>query len=448
MTPDRTPDSAKLGPVLATVLVAGNMIGSGIYLLPATLATVGGVSIFGWLVAALGAMLIAGVFSALAVLRPDVDGVADYARVGLGRYVGFQTGVAYWVSNWTGVIAISLAVTGYLTVFLPILRAPLAAALCTICVIWLLTAANVIGARFVGKFGGATLVAGLFPVLAVGLFGWLWFDPRLFAGAWNVSGRPPLQAVQTSLLLIFWAFTGMESAIVAASLVRRPARNVPIATIGGVAVAAVVYMLASVAIGGIVPGSELARSSAPFAAAMLRMLGPVAASLVALCAMLKAGGTACGITLLTAETTRASAATGYFPRFLSKIRPNGMPVTALLFLAALETVTILLTISPTIGRQFEVLIDISTVLTLVMYGWCALSLLRLSGEIAQPRWRMATRLCAVLGVGFCLWVILSSELRLLIVSLAFIAVTVPAWIGVRWLARSRRAATSAAETAI
>lgn len=448
MISDRTPDSAKLGPVLATVLVAGNMIGSGIYLLPATLATVGGVSIFGWLVAALGAMLIAGVFSALAVLRPDVDGMADYARIGLGRYVGFQTGVAYWVSNWTGVIAISLAVTGYLTVFLPVLHNPLAAAACTTGVVWLLTFANIIGARFVGKFGGATLAAGLLPVAAVGLFGWLWFDPKLFMTAWNVADRPPLAAVQTSLVLIFWAFTGMETAIVAASLVRRPERNVPIATIGGVAIAAVVYMLASTAIDGILPASELARSSAPFAAAVTRMLGPAAASLVALCAMLKAAGTACGITLLTAETTRASAATGYFPRFLAAVRPNGMPAVALLCLAALETVTILLTISPTIGRQFEVLIDISTVLTLVMYAWCALSLLRLSGGIASPAWRLVVRTCAVLGFAFCLWAIVSSELRLLLISLGFIAVTVPAWLAVKWAGRAQRAATAAAETAI
>ena len=449
MTSERiAPDSAKLGPVLATVLVAGNMIGSGIYLLPATLATVGGVSIFGWLIAALGAMLIAGVFSALAVLRPDIDGMADYARAGLGRYLGFQTGVAYWVSNWTGTIAISLAVTGYLTVFLPVLHTPLAAAVCTIAVVWLLALINAIGARFVGKFGGATLVMGLIPVAAVGMFGWLWFDPKLFASAWNVSGKPPLQAVQASLVLIFWAFTGMETAIVAASLVRRPERNVPIATVGGVAFAAVVYMLASSAIGGILPAGELAHSGAPFADAMTRMLGPAAASLVAVCAMLKAAGSASGIALLTAETTRASAATGYFPRVLAATRPNGMPVRALVFLAALETVTVLLTVSPTIGRQFEVLIDVSTVLTLVMYAWCALSLVRLAAVVTSPRWRLAVRACAILGFAFCLWAILSSELKLLLVSVAFIAVTVPAWIAVRWAGRARRATTAAPGTAI
>ena len=425
--PTAVAEEAKLGPLLATALVAGNMIGSGIYLLPATLATVGSVNLLGWLAATVGALLMAGVFSALTILRPDIDGVDDYARVGLGRYIGFQSGLAYWMSDWTGTIAVAVAITGYMTVFVPALRQPLAAAGCTAAVIWLVTLANIAGPRFVGKLGGATLIVGLLPVLGVALFGWLWFDPQMFLKAWNVSGQPPLQAAQTSLVLVFWSFTGMESAIVAAAVVRRPERNVPIATIGGVALAAVVYILASTAIGGILPQSELARSTAPFAAVILKMAGPLAASAVAVCALLKTVGTVSGVTLLTAETTRASAQIGDFPGFLARVRSNGAPVNALLFLAVLETVTVGLTISPTIGRQFGVLIDISTVLTLVMYAWCALALVRFAGAIASPGWRFAVRACALLGFAFCLWTVAASEWRLLVVSLVFLAATLPAW---------------------
>ncbi len=441
--PHATAEQAKLGPVLATGLVAGNMIGSGVYLLPATLATVGNISLLGWLVATVGALLMAGVFSGLVVLRPDIDGVGDYARVGLGRYLGFQSGLAYWVSDWTGVIAVAVAVTGYLTVFLPILHQPLAGVASSVAVVWLVTLVNVIGPRFVGKLGGLTLVMGLLPIVSVALFGWLWFDPHLFLSAWNVSGQPPLQAVQTSLVLIFWAFTGMESAIVAAAVVRRPERNVPIATVGGVAIAAVVYILASAAIGGVMRQSELAHSSAPFAAAVLRMAGPLAASAVAICALAKTLGTVSGITLLTAETTRSSAAIGDFPKFLASVRSDGAPVVSLVFLAILETVTLVLTISPTVGRQFGVLIDISTVLTLVMYGWCALALVRFAGAVRSPGWRLAVRTCGVLAFVFCLWTILASERRLLIVSLVFLAATLPAWGATRLAGRARIGHTEA-----
>lgn len=433
-------DRDKLGPVLATLLMVGNLVGSGIFLLPATLASIGGVSLIGWLVSAAGALLLAVVFSALVILRPKVDGVADYARLALGRYAGFQSGFAYWASNWTGVVAISLAVTGYLTVFVPVLRAPLASAGATIAVIWILTLVNILGPRITGKFCGWTLALGVLPVAAVGILGWLWFDPALYLRNWNPGGRPLLAGTQASMLLIFWAFTGMESAIVAKSVVRQPERNIPIATLAGVLIATVIFISASMAIFGLLPASELARSSAPFALAIARTLGAGLASAVAACALLKAAGTAGGITLITAETTRASAATGYFPAFLARTDGRGTAVNALLFLGVLETATVLLTISPTLGRQFQILIDISTILTLVMYGWCAVASLRISGEVASRSRRMALRVCAGLALAFSVWTIVASDSKLLLVSLGFLVLTVPMWIGARLAERARLSA--------
>lgn len=433
-------DSRKLGPVLATLLVVGNLIGSGIFLLPATLASIGGVSLLGWLAGAAGALLLGVVFSGLAILRPDVDGVADYARIAAGRYAGFQSGFAYWVSNWTGTVAIALAVTGYLTVFAPALKAPVASAASTIAVIWLLTLVNILGPRFAGKFGGWTLALGALPVAAVGVLGWHWFDPALYARNWNPGAGSLLHGTQASVLLIFWAYTGMESTMVAAAVVRRPERNVPISTLAGVLIATAIFILATTAILGLVPAAELSGSSAPFALAIRRMFGPALAALVAACAMLKAAGTAGGITLLTAETTRASAATGYFPGFLARVDRRGASINALLFLAALETATVLLTISPTLGRQFEILIDISTLLTLVMYAWCAAAALKLSGLARSGAARLALRLSAVLAIGFCVWTAVSSDLKLLLVSVGFLALTVPLWLAIRAFGRAKAAA--------
>lgn len=434
-----SPDAHKLGPILATLLVVGAIVGSGIFLLPSTLASIGGVSLIGWLAATAGALLLAVVFSALVVLRPDVDGVADYARLAAGRYAGFQSGFAYWVSNWTGIVAIAVAVTGYLTVFLPGLHSPLASTVATIAVIWGLTLINILGPRFASHFGGWVLVLGGLPVLALAVLGWFWFDPQLYARNWNPSGRPLITGTQASVLLIFWAYTGMEAAMVVAAVVRRPRRNVGLATVGGVAVAAVILIAASTAINGVVPIGELAKSSAPFALAIGRMFGPALAGVVAVCAMLKASGTAGNITLVTAETTRASAATGYFPAFLGRVDRRGTAVNSLLFIAALETATVLLTISPTLGRQFQTLIDISTLLTLVMYGWCAVAVLRLSVTVRSPARRLGLQVCAVLALAFCIWTAAVSELKLLVVSLGFLVLTVPLWIGVR-LAERRRAA--------
>jgi arginine:agmatine antiporter len=446
--PQAAPEAAKLGPFLATALVAGNLVGSGIYLLPATLAAVGGISLAGWALATTAALLMAVVFSALAVLRPDLDGIPAYVRATLGPFLGFQAGLVYWASNWTGIVAVAVTVTGYLAFFLPGLKDPLVGAGVSLAVVWLMVLANIVSTRFAGKLGGVSLALGLLPLIGVGLFGWLWFDPHLYARGWNPGGKPLLSAVGASLVLIFWAFTGMESAIVAAAVVRRPARNVPIATVGGTALAALIYVLASTAIAGIVPAAELQRSSAPFASAMTRMLGPIAASLVAICALVKVAGTGLGITLITGETTRASAASGHFPRLFARIRPDGVPVNALLLLGAIMSVLVVVTISPTLGRQFEVMIDVSTIFTLVPYIGCALAAARLARAITARGPRLMVQACALLAAVFCAWFIAASEPRLLLISVAALTATIPLWLAVRAASRTQTPATSPAGKAI
>ena len=117
-------DARRIGPLLAMVLVAGNMIGSGVFLLPATLAAIGSSTIIGWVIASAGAMLLAGVFALLATLKPTPDGIVDYPAQGLHPFFGFANWLLYWLSCWVGSPAIALAVTGYLSFFFPALADP------------------------------------------------------------------------------------------------------------------------------------------------------------------------------------------------------------------------------------------------------------------------------------------------------------------------------------
>lgn len=410
-----------LGPGLATLLVAGNMVGSGVFLLPATLAAIGGVSLIGWVIASAGALVLAVVFGALGRLRPSADGVTGYVGEGLGPVFGRQAGYLYWVNCWVGNIAIAVAVTGYLGVFVPGLDAPWAGAAATVGAIWLFTGLNLIGVRRVGQFGGVTLALGLLPVLGVGVFGWLAFDPAVFAASWNVKGGPIAPTVQASLVSVFWAFLGLESAAFCAAAVRSPERNIPIATLAGVALAAVVYIAATAAIMGLVPAAELARSSAPFALVAERVAGPAAALLVAGCALAKASGTLAGFILVTGETTRGAAAEGAFPRSFARTRPDGTPAWALVAMAVLMTAVALATVSPTLGQQFGVLINVSVVLTLMVYVGCCLALLRFSGVVAGRAARLGVRAAAGVGMAFSVWVTLASGWATLSVALALLA---------------------------
>src|SRR3954468_18709934 len=108
----------------ATMLVAGNMIGTGVFLLPVSLASVGGIAVFGWIVATAGAAALGLVFAKLGELDPQEGGPYAYARDFLGPYVGFQTNYIYWFGNWIGNIAIAIAAVGYLAEFFPAIQKP------------------------------------------------------------------------------------------------------------------------------------------------------------------------------------------------------------------------------------------------------------------------------------------------------------------------------------
>ena len=132
VTDATTSSERKLGWGLASLLVAGNMIGAGVYLLPAALAPIGSSSVVGWVVAAIGALLLAGVFAGLGRARPAADGITDYAGQGLGRFFGYQASLAYWATCLSGNVAIAVAATGYLAFFFPVLREQWPGALCNI----------------------------------------------------------------------------------------------------------------------------------------------------------------------------------------------------------------------------------------------------------------------------------------------------------------------------
>jgi arginine:agmatine antiporter len=327
-----------------------------------------------------------------------------------------QTSLWYWASCLIGNIAIATAASSYLAAFFGIEPAAAQAAMITIALLWLVTFVNMVSPRFVGQVDGPLLVAGLVPLLMVAVAGWFWFDPALFRASWNVSGMSAMAAIPHSLVLVFWAFTGLESASVAAAVVENPERNVPIATVSGVLIAAIVYVAASAAIMGLAPASELANSKAPFALAVAVMFGPTAGPLVACAGMLKALGTLAGFVLMTAQVSRAAADHGVLPAFFARTRAGDTPIAGLVVAGLIGTAAIVATISPTLNAQFNLLIEGSTIFALLTYlGCCAAALrYRVAGE----------RTLAIIGAAFSVFVIGWSSWPVLKVTLILMAIFV------------------------
>ena len=412
----------KLGWGLAALLVAGNMIGSGVYLLHSTLAPVGSSSLIGWIVASIGALALAVMFAGLGRLRPQADGLTDHAGEGLGRFFGYQASLAYWAAGWVGNCAIAVAATGYLAYFFPALEGRWAGALSNVGLICLMTLAYMGGARIVARFGGATLLIGLAPLVIAIVAGFAAFQPEVFSASWNPADVPLTSSVPASLALIFWAFLGVESAGVLAARLKDPERDVGRATLGGVLLAAVVYIAASVAVFGVIPASDLATSTSPFADLAGRVMGAAAAGFVAVCAIAKAMGTLGGWIMLTGETARSAARRGFLPGVFGA--GERTPASNPLIHAALMSLIAILSAQPNMADQFGLLIGMTTVLILVAYVLCALALMRFT---SSWRWRLA----ALISLGFCAWAVAASGVTLIWITLGFFALTSVAWLFVR-----------------
>jgi arginine:agmatine antiporter len=429
-----TGESRKLGPFLATVIVAGNMIGSGVFLLPATLAAIGSISLIGWVISGAGALALAGVFAILGRLRHAEGGMIGYVRDALGPHAGFQATVLYWLSCVVGIVALALAVVGYGAYFFPGLKAPAAQAGATLAVIWLMTLGALFGPQATGRFSAVTLFLGIAPVALVATVGWAWFHPEVLAGSWNVSGQPPAAAVASSLAPVFWAFLGLECANAAAAVVRDPHRNVPIAAVGGVALAALLYIGAILVIMGIVPAAELARSTAPFGLVVARVLGPVAGGVMAFCALAKTAGTLSGWILVTAQIMRAGADEGVLPAWTGRAREDGTPVMSVLAIGAAMSVIALATLQPALNKQFAVLAAISVIESMAVYLLCSVALWRFAAPLraGHRRW---IRALAAAGALFSLGVAMASGVDMVGQTAIAIVLIALAWLVVRRRAR-------------
>jgi arginine:agmatine antiporter len=416
----------KMGLLQATMLVAGNMIGTGVFLLPVNLAHVGGIAIFGWLIATAGVAALGLTFAKLGELNPQQGGPYAYARDFLGPYAGFQTNYVYWFGNWIGNIAIAVAAIGYLAELVPGITHPPGSVIATAALIWLLTFANILGPRVVGALETWTMALALIPILAIALLGWIWFNPNIFMAGWNVTGESNLHATSRAASMALWAYMGIESAAVSAGVIENPSRNVPLATLIGLGLAAVVYVLSSSVIMGIVPNEELRTSHAPFAEAARLVIGSAGAVVIAVCAVLKSVGSLGGWMLLVGQSAQAAADDGMFPRVFARLNKNGVPGIGLVIVGVLMTIVLFATVSPTVADQFSRIVDLAVILIIVPYVYSAVAVVKVIYDKQLPRKTFQLyKWIALTAVAYCLWAVIGGDPDTVVHAMVALLISVP-----------------------
>ena len=361
-------EARKMTLVQLTFIVAVNMMGSGIIMLPTNMAKVGAISLLSWLVTAVGSMAIAYGFAQAGVFNQREGGMSAYAEDAYGKSGYFQVFYLYFLSLAIGNVAIAISAVGYLAAFIPWLSStPIATCIGVIVLLWLTTVANFGGPTITGRIGSVTVWGVILPVGLLSVIGWLWFKPTTFAAAWNPTGLSLGQGMGSSIALTLWAFLGMESAAQNSNAVEDPKRNVPLACMFGTLGAAVIYVLSTTVIQGIVPNADLAKSTGPFGLAFTRMFNPTIGSIVMALAVVACVGSLLGWQFTIAQTAKSAADQRMFPGLFGVVNRLGAPVVGMIVMGIAQSALALTTISPSLSEQFGVLVNLAVVTNVVPY---------------------------------------------------------------------------------
>src|SRR5687768_3564968 len=373
-----------------TFIVAVNMMGSGIIMLPTNMAQVGAISLLSWLVTAIGSMAIAYGFAQAGLFNQRAGGMSAYAEDAYGKSGFFLVFFLYFLSLAIGNVAIGISAVGYLTAFIPWLSSsPIATCIGVIALLWLTTVANFGGPSVTGRIGSITVWGVIIPVGALSIIGWFWFDKDIFAAAWNPQNLSLGQGMGSSIALTLWAFLGMESAAQNSDAVENPKRDVPLACLFGTLGAAIIYVLSTTVIQGIVPNAELADSTGPFALAYAQMFNPTIGNIIMALAVLACLGSLLGWQFTIAQTGKSAAEERMFPAFFAKTNSMGAPITGMIVLGVVQTLLALSTISPTLSEQFSALVNLAVVTNVIPYvvSLSALFIMMRGAKVAENVWR-------------------------------------------------------------
>ena len=390
--PSGTNTVRKLGLWMTVALVIGNMIGSGVFLLPASLAPFGWNAVFGWIVTIAGALCLAHVLARLTAAADGPIGPAELVERSFGPVAGFLIGFSFWVSVWAGTATISIGAVSYAASFLPILGEH--PALSAAGVIWAVTLVNLMGTRSAGGFQVLTTVLKLTPLIVVAA---LIFVVLGREGGAAIKPFAPetlsLSGINQAAAITLWAMVGFEAACAASGKIENPARNVPRATFLGALLCGVFYFIVCSGIALMLPADQVAKSNAPFELFVATFWSPGPAAFVALFAAISAVGAVNGWVLVQGEVPYEMAQRRLMPRWFGGTAKNGVPVRALIIASVLASVLVLANSSRTMGGLFTFMALLTTAVTLWLYLACAV--VALKRRIAVP--------AAVAGLLFGLW---------------------------------------------
>lgn len=433
------PSDHRLGLPSTVALVVGGIVGTGIFGIPAAVASYGWLTVPAFVIVGAGSIAIALAFAQLVRRTDRSGGPYRYADDAFGPFAGFLAAWTYWIQGWTGHATISVAGAGYLATLIGAGDGKGTTLALASIILVLPVLSNLIGTRSVGAAVLSTTIIKIAALALVAVVGLLTFDSGN-VGRVTAHGGSVAHALPACCALLLFSFLGMEGAAVATDRVRAPHKNVPRAIVGGVIGVAVLYLAATLAVQGTLPQDTLAQSSAPFADAARELFGgDWAAKTMAAVAVLSALGSLNGWNMVNAEMVAGAARDGVFPEVAGTRDRRGIPVLALIVNAALAIVLILANAAGDALSLFTTLALLSTFVYVFGYVLSvAAELLHAltddTGTARVSRPRVAT---AFIALAFAIWMAGAAGPSAVRAGTVLVLMGVVAYVLTRWRALRR-----------
>lgn len=261
----------------------------------------------------------------------------------------------------------------------------------------------------------------------VGVVGWFWFDPHMFSQVYNGTGKSDSSAIISAASIALWGFLGVESAVVSSGQVDNPEKTVPRATVYGLLIASVCYVGSCSVIMGLVPHEVLIKSAAPFADAARYMFGDMAGNIASAMSIIACFGSISGWLILQSEGPRAGAQQGLFPKFFSDTNKQDVPMKSLIFTGVLMSLVLMLTASPDLARQFQVVILMAVFASLLpyMYALISLPIIMISKKINRGRTFMFYSVLTLIGIIYSIFALLGAGTDSMFWGVVMMIITIP-----------------------
>lgn len=421
-----------LGLPSATALVIGSIIGTGVFTMPGVMAGAGTSSLLVLGVVAVGALLLGLMFGQLTKRIPNSEGgLYAYSRHEFGDFAGYLTAWCYWITAFAGNAAIVSSWVLYVESLFSI-ENPSAWTSFGIAMLglWIPAVVNLVGVRQMAWFQNVTVVLKFLPLLVVGVVGWFFVRAANF-GPFNATGGSLYSGIGIAAGVALFSFIGVECASIAAGRVKNARRNVGRASVIGTAASALLYLLVTAAVMGLVPHTALVGNGAPFVDAFQTMFGQAAwvGKLVAATAVVSGIGALNGWTLVTAEMPFAAAKDGLFVPQFAKTYRDGIPWFGIVVSTIMASALMAVAYSSKTGLTvFTYLVALSVVTVAIPYFFsaCAQLTYLVSGRRTVSGWALARDLTvAGAGILFSLWVTFAAGYQAVYQALLLLLVGIP-----------------------